>query len=289
MSSVRIRVLECGRTSLDYELALTGHPDRIVTRGTPAREHEWLHHPIYAYVIDHPEGRILVDTGVSPTFERDWKHPFYPGAMGYDPGTSGLFTQRLAEHGLAPDDFGHVVITHLHTDHAGNAPLFGPTAAKIIVHEDELRGATLKKGGLLRDDDITLWGVTSPQGFTRRDFGFLQPDRATTVYGDQEIARGVWVVSLPGHTWGTLGVAVRLASGWKLIASDAIYLATTWGRPFVGSILNHDPERWAESAVKVRRLAERYDMDIIPGHDDQTIVDGRGGGTKREPIKAQYE
>lgn len=289
MSGVRIRVLECGRTSLDYELALTGHPDELLQRARPEGERRWLRHPIYAYVIEHPEGRILVDTGVSPDFERDWKHPFYPDAMSYDPGASGLFTQRLQEQGLGAEDFRYVVLTHLHTDHAGNAPLFGPTAAKILVHEDELKGATLKKGGLLRDDDVTLWGVTSPQGFTRRDFGFLQPDRATTVYGDQEIARGVWVVSLPGHTWGTLGVAVRLASGWKLIASDAIYLAATYGRPLVGSILNHDPERWAESAVKVRRLAERYDMDIIPGHDDQVIVDAQEGTTKLERIKALYE
>lgn len=289
MSAIRLRAIECGRTSLDYELALTGHPDELLLSSRPANARRWLHHPIYAYVIEHPDGRILVDTGVSPDFRRDWKHAFYPAAMGYDPGDSGLFPQRLQEHGLGVEDFHYVILTHLHTDHAGNAPLFGPTAAKIVVHEDELKGATLRKGGLLRDDDVTLWGVTSPQGFTRRDFAFLQPDRATTVYGDQEIARGVWVVSLPGHTWGTLGVAVRLPSGWTLIASDAIYLAATYGRPFVGSVLNHDPERWAESAVKVRRLAERYEMTIIPGHDDEVIVDALHGGTKRERIRALYE
>ncbi len=288
MSEIRLHVLECGRTSLDYELALTGHPEQLLRRSRPENVRRWLHHPIYAYVIEHPEGRILVDTGVSADFERNWKHPFYRDAMQYNPGEGGLFEQRLRAHRLSPEDFEYVVLTHLHTDHAGNAPLFATAGARILVHEDELKGAVLKKGGLVRDDDVTLWGVTSPQGFTRRDFGFLVPDRATTIYGDQEIVRGVWVVSLPGHTWGTVGVAVHLASGWRLIASDAIYLAETYGEPFIGSALNHDPERWAASAVKVRRIAQQYQAEIFPGHDDRIIVRAHADRAL-EPIKSFYE
>jgi N-acyl homoserine lactone hydrolase len=274
MTATRIRVIQCGRTSLDYEMAVTGSPEYLMNRGNPdfQASHRWLHHPIYAYVIEHPEGRILVDTGVNAEFEKRWKHPFYPEVMAYDPGDGGLFIDRLKQAGLGPEDFKYVVITHLHTDHAGNAEMFRDAGAKILVHEEELRGAVLTKGALLREDDLTLWGVTSPQGFVRQEFGFLVPDRATTVYGDMEIARGVWVVSLPGHTWGTLGVAVRLARrGWVLLASDAMYLTDNYRHPFLVSMLNHNQELWAKSALKIRRLAERYDMLIIPGHDDRAI------------------
>ena len=85
MTATRLRVIECGRTSLDYELAVTGHPDFLMRQSTPDRQqpHRWLHHPIYTYVIDHPDGRVLVDTAVSPNFERHWRHPFYPDVMGY--------------------------------------------------------------------------------------------------------------------------------------------------------------------------------------------------------------
>lgn len=289
---MRIQVLECGRTSLDYELALTGHPDRLLTQQHTEGMREWLHHPIYAYIIEHSDGPILVDTGVSQEFESEWKHPFYPKAMGYDPGagSEGLFMHRLQASGYRPEDFKYVVITHLHTDHAGNAPLFSSAGAKILVHEDELRGAIETKGGLLRDDDITLWGVTSVQGFTRKDFGFLVPDRATTFYGDIEIARNVWVLSLPGHTWGTVGIAVHLEqSGWVLIASDAIYLADTYGDPFVGSILNQQQETWARSALKVRRLAERYDMTILPGHDDVVVSKPANKAGVKTALQPFYE
>ena len=281
-------VLECGRTTLDFELALTGHPDRLAT-ASQAGSKELLRHPIYVYVIDHPEGRVLLDTGVSTRYQSEWKNEFYQDAMAYDPGENGLFPQRLENAGLVPDDFEHVVISHLHTDHAGNVRMFADTDARIYVGEDELRGAVSQKGGLIRDDLVTLWGVTSPQGFTRADFACLLPDRAIQVFADFELLPGVWIVTLPGHTWGTLGVAVQLPeSGWVLLASDAMYLADTYGKPMMGSILNQFPEQWARSAVKIRRMVERYEMTLFPGHDDRVIVPEGGGKHRVEPLALEY-
>ena len=127
-----LRVLECGRTALDFELAITGHPDRLTTTTQSGRK-ELLRHPIYVYVIDHPEGRVLLDTGVSTRFKSEWKNEFYQGAMEYDPGEDGLFPQRLEQAGLALDDFDHVVISHLHTDHAGNVRMFADRDTKIYI------------------------------------------------------------------------------------------------------------------------------------------------------------
>jgi N-acyl homoserine lactone hydrolase len=274
----KLIVLSCGHTTLDLELVLTGHPDPSVVRHLVPCTHAAgpdgkIAHPIYAYVIQHDDAQILVDTGMSDSFTKDWKNNFYKQAMVYDPGPDGLFTQRLAQMDMKPSDFTDLIVTHLHTDHAGNVPMFAKGDTRIIVHEDELRGCITEKGGLLRDDLLTLWGVTSPQGFTRKDFACLLPDRATTVFSDQEIYRGVWTVSLPGHTWGTMGVAVNLPhAGWILMASDHIYLSATYGDPFMSNLLNQDPRRWAHSALKVRRLVEKYRMRVLPGHDNKIIV-----------------
>jgi glyoxylase-like metal-dependent hydrolase (beta-lactamase superfamily II) len=232
---------------------------------------------------------VLVDTAVSVNYQQEWRDRFYGEAMAYDPGPDGLFTQRLEQLGLTPADFDHVVITHLHTDHGGNVRLFDPARTRIYVGEDELRGCARVKGGLLRDDLLTVWGVTSPQGFTRADFASLLPDRAVEVFADFELLPGVWLVTLPGHTWGTLGVAVRLAeSGWMLIASDTIYLADSWGKRFVPSLLHHDLERWAHSAHKVRRLVERYGMKVLPGHDARVIEPAGDGGYRVRPVEPSY-
>jgi N-acyl homoserine lactone hydrolase len=278
MPARKLIVLSCGHTTLDLELVLTGHPNPSVVRHLMPCTHTAgpdgkIAHPIYAYVIQHDSAQILVDTGMSDSFSKDWKNNFYKEAMVYDPGPDGLFTQRLAQVDMKPADFTDLIVTHLHTDHAGNVPMFAKGDTRILVHEDELRGCVTEKGGLLRDDLLTLWGVTSPQGFTRKDFACLLPDRATTVFGDQEIYRGVWTVSLPGHTWGTMGVAVNLPhSGWILMASDHIYLSASYGDPFMGNLLNQDPRRWAHSALKVRRLVEKYRMRVLPGHDSKIIV-----------------
>ncbi len=275
----KLTVLTCGHTTLDLELVVTGHNNPALVRHLMpcchgAGEDGKIAHPIYAYIIEHETGRMMVDTGMSESFRKDWKNNFYMEQMAYDPGEDGSFLQRLAQQDLKPSDFSDLVVTHLHTDHAGNLPLFAVNdGTRILVHEDELRGCVTEKGGLLRDDLLTVWGVTSPQGFTRKDFACLLPSRATTVFGDQEIYRGIWTVSLPGHTWGTMGVAVNLPhSGWILLASDHIYLSSTYGEPFNGSILNQDPRVWAQSALKVRRLVEKYEMRVLPGHDSKIIV-----------------
>jgi N-acyl homoserine lactone hydrolase len=291
MKGIELHVLECGRTSLDHELAVTGHPDEIVTARRPEGARRLLRHPIYAYVIEHPSGRILVDTGVSTSYQQEWKEGFYKDAMFYDPGPDGLFVQRLEQRGLSPRDFDYVVVTHLHTDHAGNVRLFVDTPARILIGQDELRGAVRSKGGLLRDDLVSVWGVTSPQGFTRADWACLLPDRAIEVWGDFELLEDIWVVTLPGHTWGTVGVAVRLErDGWVLMASDAIYLAATWGQKrFANSLLNHFPEEWARSAVKCRRLFEHYGMTVLPGHDETVIVPDSDEGYRLAPLKPVYQ
>jgi N-acyl homoserine lactone hydrolase len=297
MPAQKLIVLSCGHTTLDLELVLTGHPDPSIMRHLLPCNHTAgpdgkIAHPIYAYVIQHDAAQILVDTGMSDSFSKDWKNNFYKEAMVYDPGPDGLFTQRLAQIDMKPSDFTDLIVTHLHTDHAGNVPLFASGDTRIIVHEDELRGCVTEKGGLLRDDLLTLWGVTSPQGFTRKDFACLLPDRATTVFGDQEIYRGVWTVSLPGHTWGTMGVAVNLPqSGWILMASDHIYLSASYGDPFMGNLLNQDPRRWAHSALKVRRLVEKYRMRVLPGHDSKIIVPDSSSekGFVLENVGAMYD
>ena len=73
MRAKKLIVVSCGHTTLDLELILTGHPDPSVMRHLAPCTHQpdaegKVSHPIYAYVIEHEQARILVDTGMSDSF-----------------------------------------------------------------------------------------------------------------------------------------------------------------------------------------------------------------------------
>src|SRR5215207_7592183 len=103
--------------------------------------------PIYAFVVEHPEGVIVVDTGETARVEEPgyfprWQ-PFFRRAVRERVAPEQEIGPQLAELGIAPADVRMVVLTHLHTDHAGGLGHFRDT--EILVTPAELRhGAGLR-------------------------------------------------------------------------------------------------------------------------------------------------
>jgi glyoxylase-like metal-dependent hydrolase (beta-lactamase superfamily II) len=82
---------------------------------------EWL--PIYAWAIETDEGVIVVDTGETAR-TREWGyfpvwHPYMWLAVRMDVRPAQEIGPRLLEIGIRPDDVRTVILTHMHTDHAG--------------------------------------------------------------------------------------------------------------------------------------------------------------------------
>src|SRR5437588_5327960 len=79
--------------------------------------------PIYAWVIEHPEGLIVVDTGeTARTAEKGYFprwHPFFRLAARLSVCPDDEIGPQLRRLGIAPRDVRWVVLTHMHTDHAG--------------------------------------------------------------------------------------------------------------------------------------------------------------------------
>lgn len=102
---------------------------------------EWL--PIYTWLIEHEEGFILVDTGeTSRVHERGYHpawHPFYRRASRFSVHPDEEIGPQLQALGIAPRDVRQVVLTHLHTDHAGG--LRHLTHSKCWVSQGEWQRA----------------------------------------------------------------------------------------------------------------------------------------------------
>ena len=96
---------------------------------------------------------------------------------------------------------------------------------------------------------------------------------------DFELAPGVELVTLPGHTPGVLGMMVHLRkSGTLIFPQDAVYTRRNYGPPARASGIVFDSVAFFESIEKVRRLAKKHDARVMFSHDMEFF-----DGMKRAP------
>lgn len=141
--------------------------------------------PLYVHVIDHPDARVLVDTGMTE---------LHPLVADLDPRLSPLSEQ---DFDLAGIDI--VVNTHLHFDHCGGNHLF---AGKPIYVQRRERDAA-------RGPDYTIPEWVEFEGATYVE-----------VEGEAEILPGIRVLPTPGHTEGHQSVLVDTAEGLVVVGGD---------------------------------------------------------------------
>ena len=139
--------------------------------------------PVNVHVIDHPDGRVLVDTGMTE---------LHPAVADMDPRLSPLSEQ---DFDLAGIDI--VVNTHLHFDHCGGNHLFA--GKPIYVQRREL------------DDARSL------DDYTIRDWVDAAGVQYVPVDGEFELLPGVRLVPAPGHTRGSQVVVVETAGGRPIV------------------------------------------------------------------------
>lgn len=142
--------------------------------------------PVYAHVVDHPDARVLVDTGV--------REP-HPVTVDLDPRP-----RPPDEWGIDLTSIDIVVNTHLHFDHCGNNHLFA--GAPIHVQRQEL------------DDALTL------DDYTIREWVQASGVQYVPVDGERELLPGVRLVPAPGHTRGSQMVVMDTGDRPTVLAGD---------------------------------------------------------------------
>lgn len=195
MANAKLHVLHCGSIGLDRQLMFSG--ERVLTTATKDTEirNEWHRCPSWSFILEHPDGRILIDTSIDDNYRQTWDPAGYSTLADFETTLEERLEGRLKQFGLGPEDFQYVLLTHLHSDHAGNVKLFGGSGAKVVVSQAELEGARSLPGDLY---------FIVKSDFEDRRLTFETFDR------DTELMRDVHVIQLPGHTWGSIGLLVRL-------------------------------------------------------------------------------
>ncbi len=142
--------------------------------------------PVYVHVIDHPDARVLVDTGMTE---------LHPAMADMDPRLQPLSEQ---DFDLAGIDI--VVNTHLHADHCGGNHLFA--GKPIYVQRRELDDAR-------SEDDYTIREWVEAPGV-----------RYMPVDGEHELLPGLRLVPAPGHTPGMQMVVVETGGRPVVVGGD---------------------------------------------------------------------
>jgi N-acyl homoserine lactone hydrolase len=197
---------------------------------------------VCGYLIDHPDGHVLLDTGIAEGSE-EVEELYHPVRRPLD--------EALATAGVTIGDIRIVVNCHLHLDHCGGNPRFPDTP--IFAQQIEFDAAH-------REEDYPIVGLY--------DF----PEARYELHGGEaDVATGIRLVPTPGHTPGHQSLVVETDAGRVVLAGQAVNGATDYGRAHYASELRRSGSD--ETVVVpewIERLQEFDPVLVLFAHDNAT-------------------
>ena len=265
--NISITILETGTIRIrPSHRTQSAHKNTHLRRLTVLTDLAWTEPlPINTYLISHPEGYILFDTGESPKAMKPgyfpaWM-PFFHTAVDIHVREHEGIRSRLQEHGLSPSDLSAVVISHLHHDHGdGIADLAGSPIYVSPEHWDAYKSPI----------KATLEGAVPKQW--PKDFKpkLLQPSGGpigpwNVSYPITRDGRVV-AVDTPGHVPGHICLIVYGDSTTYLLGGDATYDQELLDRELTDGV-NIKPLLAVDSLRKIKDFSRSERVVLLPAHD----------------------
>lgn len=228
----------------------------------------------HCFLVETGTKLVLVDTGIG---REDMRDPSRLGLMApllglqKNDGANSAFEQVKAL-GYSPEDVTDIIVTHMDVDHAGGIPDF--KWANVHVHERELEAArarntlvTKQRYSALHVLKDSKWepfrtGAEQWHGFDRaQELNGLGPD--------------ILAISLPGHTVGHSGVAIKQGDGWLLHAGDSYYNRReiiAGDRPplaleFMKAVVHTDLATTKKTQSRLTELSKNPSVRMVCSHD----------------------
>jgi glyoxylase-like metal-dependent hydrolase (beta-lactamase superfamily II) len=227
---------------------------------------EWVEPPvpIYAWVIEHGEGIIVVDTGdTARTSELGYFprwHPYYNLAVRFHVKPEEEIGVQLKQMGIGVKDVKKVILTHMHTDHAGGLHHF--PESQIYVNMPEYRRTKGFQGQIdgYLSQRYPIWFSPQPIEFDGGAFGSFDKSWNITSKGD------VKVVPTHGHTPAHISVIAMMEDVHYFLAGDTSYSEENLLRKIVDGV-SPDPNQAIDTMRNILSFASQRPTVYLPTHD----------------------
>ena len=240
---MRLIPLEIGRVKTQME-AVTGRDGSAVF-------------PVASWLIDHPDGLVLFDTGmhvdlqanhdrIGETTAKIFTPDFRPGEE---------LTERLRERTIRTGDIDRVILSHLHFDHAGGTEEIPD--ARIVVQQAEWEAG--------HDERMIDNGVYNPADYDHgHDVEAIVGQH--DVFGDGRVT----CLPTPGHTRGHQSLRVELDSGPVVLTADCVYTRVMLDEMIVPPFGSERAKlQQRQSMEYLRSLRSDEGCQLIFGHDEE--------------------
>ena len=272
MSDIKIHVLHTGAVCVSPDLPFGGdHCNPIKASGIfqPRESRLWL--PVSVYLIEHPKGRFLVDTGwaraMSPKgeFDRAAQIRLLGSVVLYEVNQGQVplgqcVDEQLAAMGIKTADIDAVLLTHLDCDHANGLAQVAD-AKRFVVAADELRFAGRLTNRVRYNKD--WWSMVELEAIEWN--GDLGPfGNSYDLLGDGSIQ----LINIPGHADGLFAVKVIADDGrFVLLFSDGGYARRSWEEQITSGIAA-DKEKQKASLAWIREQSlDSLCVESLACHD----------------------
>ena len=243
----------------EYQVTIAKYGSRSTVKSEVYLNYGLYHQPdepiglhYFFWVIRNSQRTILVDTGFSVIGGANRKRTL-------DHNVPELY-KRL---GISPEDAPQIIITHGHFDHIGNLDFF--PKSQMLISEKEYDFWNSKHAGR------TLFHH-SVEDYELAHLRQLRAEKRLEFFSDRiEVASGIEIIEVGGHTPGQAVVKVNTSEGVVLLASDAIHFYEEFeaDRPFmsVSSLVYmyaaFDTIREMVASGEIKHLVSGHDVDTL--------------------------
>jgi 4-pyridoxolactonase len=242
--AMNVYLLDNGTLLLDKSFATWNHNQGVEFR-----------FPVYAVYIDHPDAKIMLDTG----FDKAWverKLPFEKPEQSEEQ----TIPAQLARLGVKPEEIDIVINSHLHFDHCSGNTLF--PQAKFYFSKSELRHAYVPDPWERLGYDPDL--VVMPG---------MKMELLELGHYEYEVLPGITLIETPGHSNGHLSAIVDPGNGAAplVFPFDVAYTRHNLeGKVLMG--LHTDPAELLDSMVRIENIARKVGGKIFYSHDPEEFA-----------------